>query len=246
MTTLKITKNQRQSKYLFCISCLLSIVTSSCAQNDENWFIHQMNSPPLNEIELYADKPTISGATYYSNTASTLKASKYDRMLFIVAGTCTGTVNSETLGLKTGDVLFLKANDTLKFSANVRMMIWTSKSSKIYHKSKTKKFTKAEIESERDSSENVWNSFIETSTMVAGLYMLPKSLDGDDTLTHRFDEINYVVSGSAKFKMNNTVIDVRPGSIMWVKRGVGHNFYNLSDDFDVFILFETINMNHDY
>jgi len=205
-----------------------------------------MDNFPLNETSVFVDKPTISGATFNMDSESTLKASKYDRMLFVVSGKCTATVKSKAFDLKTGDVIFLKANDVIKFSENIKMMLWTSKSTKINHKDKTEKFTKEQIETKRDSLENVWNSFIETSTMVAGLYMLPKSLNGDDTLIHDFDEINYVIKGTAKFKMNNTIVDVKPGSIMWVKRGVGHYFYELSDDFDVFILFETINMNHEH
>jgi len=239
-------KNEYQSKYLLCFLLALLIYTSLCAQNNENWYIHQMDNLPLNETRVYVDKPTISGAIFNMDNESILKASKYDRMLFIVDGNCTATVKSTALDLKTGDVVFLKANDIIKFSRNLKMMLWTSKSTKTNHKNKTEKFTKEQIEASRDSSENIWNSFIETSTMVAGLYMLPKSLNGDDTLIHSFDEINYVVNGTAKFKMNNTVINVKPGSIMWVKRGVGHYFQDLSDDFDVFILFETINMNHDH
>lgn len=220
--------------------------TSSCAQNEANWNIHQLESFPLNETTVYVDRPTISGATYHMDEESTLKASKYDRMLFIVDGKGMATVKSKKLDLKTGDVVFLKANDSIEFSTNLKMMLWTSKSTNTNHTDKTEQFTKEQIEAGRNSSENVYNSFIETSTMVAGLYMLPKSLGGDDTLIHDFDEINYVVNGSAKFKMNNTVIDVKPGSIMWVKRGIGHYFYDLSDDFDVFILFETIHMDHEH
>ncbi|TMU56493.1 AraC family ligand binding domain-containing protein [Flagellimonas algicola] len=239
-------KNQCESKQLFYALCLLLTAFSSYAQNDVKWHVYEMDKLSSNESVVYVDTPTISGETYVTNSASTLQASKSDRMLFVVEGMCTATVKSETMDLKTGDVVFLKADDTIKFSGSLKTMLWTSKSTKTNHRDKTGKFSKEEIEAERDASENVWNSFIDTSTMVAGLYMLPKSLNGDNTLTHIFDEINYVVNGSAKFKMNNTIVDVRPGSIMWVKRGVGHYFYDLSDDFDVFILFETINMDHDH
>lgn len=239
-------KDYYQTKQLLWILCALLTSTSSCAQNDDNWHIHHMDSLTLNKTNVYIDTPTISGETYNKNSESDLKASKFDRMLFIVDGNCTATVKSENLDLKTDDVVFLKANDVIKFSANIKMMLWTSKSTKSNQKSKTEHFTKAQIEDGRSSLENVYNSFIEASTMVAGLYMLPKSLNGDGTLIHDFDEINYVVNGTAKFKMNDTIIDVKPGSIMWVKKGVGHNFYELSDNFDVFILFETINMNHEH
>jgi len=224
--------------------CILLISTLSCAQNDENWEIHQLDKNLPYKTGVFVDKPTISGMTFHSDKSSIIIASKFDRVLFILEGNSKAIVNAKTFNLKIGDVVFLKANDAIKFSSAIKTMVWTSKSNQTDHKSITKKFTKAQIEASRDSSENVWHSFIETSTMVTGLYMLPKSLNGDGTLNHSFDEINYVVNGTAKFKMDEKVIDVKPGSIMWVKRGVGHYFYDLSDDFDVFILFETINMNH--
>jgi len=70
------------------------------------------------------------------------------------------------------------------------------------------------------------------------MYMLPQKLGGDETLTHKVDEVNIVVNGKAKFKMGNEVVDVQPGSIMWVKEGVGHYFYDLKENFDVLIMFE--------
>lgn len=239
-------KTYYKSNYLVFVLCVLLLSTSSYAQNDENWYILQMDSLPLIKTKVYVDTPTIRVDTYNQDNASVLKASIYDRMLFVLNGKCIATIKSEALDIKTNDVVFLKANDSIEFSENIKIMLWTSKSTKTNHEDKTEIFTAAQIDASRDASENVYNSFIEVSTMVAGLYMLPKSLNGDDTLNHEFDEINYVVNGTAKFKMNDTVIHVKPGSIMWVKRGVGHSFYDLSDDFDVFILFETIHMNHDH
>ena len=235
--------NCHQLKNVLFASCLLMLSFTTQAQEND-WAIFQLNDFPPNDTKVFVDRPTISGAAYSEKSESTLSASKYDRVLFIVSGTCSATVKAKKLDLRTGDVVFLKANDAIKFSGGVHIMFWTSKSTDTNHRSKTEQFTKKQIEKSRDSSENIWNSFIETTTMVTGLYMLPESQDGDGTLNHGFDEINYVVKGSAKFKMNDTVIDVEPGSVMWVKRGVDHNFYDLSEDFDVFILFETINMNH--
>lgn len=101
-------------------------------------------------------------------------------------------------------------------------MLWTSKSTKTDHSIETANFGKPEIESERDPLENVWNMFVDAPTMVAGLYMLPRSLNGASTLRHEMDEISYIVNGTAKFRMIDTVVEVQPGSVMWVKRGVGH------------------------
>ena len=38
--------------------------------------------------------------------------------------------------------------------------------------------------------------------------------------------------------MGDEVVDVQPGSIMWVKEGVDHYFYDLNENFDVLIMFE--------
>jgi hypothetical protein len=88
-------KDSNKSKWLFFILSALLISISSCAQNDENWHIHQMDSLPLNETSIYVDKPTISGTTYNTDNASILKISKYDLMLFIVYGNCTAKLKSK-------------------------------------------------------------------------------------------------------------------------------------------------------
>ncbi len=85
--------------------------------------------------------------------------------------------------------------------------------------------------------ENVWNDFLEVSTLTTGLYMLPATLGGDEVLTHEIDEINIVIEGKAGFSMGEDEIEVGPGSIVYVHNGVGHKFHSLTGDFKVIILF---------
>lgn len=87
------------------------------------------------------------------------------------------------------------------------------------------------------TAENSWTPFIQRSSATLGLYALPKELGGDNTLTHQIDEINIVIKGEAKFHMDDDVIAIKPGSVIWVERGVGHSFSDLSEDFEVLILF---------
>ncbi len=216
------------------------------AQPGEAWQVVLMDTISVQDKSVIFDKPTIAATFYSSNEYIELKASKYDRVLFLIEGEAIVKVHSESLRANAEDVLFVKANDLVRISGKSKFLVWASKSPKTSHDQETMKFAKEEIVAQRDSSMNVWHTFIECATMITGLYMLPKAKNGDGTLVHEMDEINYVTSGTAKFKMDDTIIEVQPGSVMWVKRGIGHHFYDLSDDFDVYILFETINMSHEH
>lgn len=87
-------------------------------------------------------------------------------------------------------------------------------------------------------TKNVWEPFHNCNTMMFGLYLLPKALGGDGTLTHKWDELNIVVKGSADFTVDGLVQRVRKDDLVFVAQGHGHNFSNLSEDFEVLILFE--------
>ena len=97
-------------------------------------------------------------------------------------------------------------------------------------------FTPEDMVSAREEGVNVWDPFLTASTMSLGMYMLPSALGGDDPLTHTFDEINIVVSGRGRFTVGEDTMSLEPGSIIYVERGEGHGFDDLSEDLDVLIL----------
>lgn len=231
------TRNIKKQIY-FAVIFSISIMFLANAQDNVKWQIYQLDDLNFKRSNDFLKTANIAANVETTGKNYMLKVSKYDRVVFVVEGKSSATNRKQKLLLNPRDVLFVKAYDTIRFHGELKLLTWTSKSTKINHHFKTQVFSENFITSKRDSSENVWNRFIQNSTMTTGLYMLPKSLNGDDTLNHTVDEINLVLNGTAKFKMNDTVIDVKPGSIMWVKNGVGHNFYDLSDDFDVYILFE--------
>ena len=96
---------------------------------------------------------------------------------------------------------------------------------------------RSDLSGHADPKENVWHPFVEASSMIFGLYLLPHALGGDSTLTHEVDEINVVLEGRSRFTMGGDTIEVGPGSIVFVERGVGHFFSELDRDFEVLILF---------
>ena len=78
-----------------------------------------------------------------------------------------------------------------------------------------------------------------------GLYMLPKSIGGDSTLTHKVDELNIVTGGAAVFSVDGKPIPVKKGDIIFVQKGLGHYFHDLQEDFDVLIFWEKKSVQND-
>jgi mannose-6-phosphate isomerase-like protein (cupin superfamily) len=103
-------------------------------------------------------------------------------------------------------------------------------------------FTLEGVGRERLPGGNTWNAFIRRPSMVFGLYMLPKSVGGDSALTHRWDEINLITAGTGKFQVGSDIMEVRPGDIIYVRKGNPHFFHSLNEDLDILIFFEMASM----
>jgi len=99
-------------------------------------------------------------------------------------------------------------------------------------------FSPGQIETGRNGGQNAWNAFLRSKSMIYGLYMLPKKLNGDSALTHRWDEVNLITKGRGKFQVGERIMDVKPGDIIYVRKGNPHFFRTLLDDLDILILFE--------
>ncbi len=166
---------------------------------------------------------------------------KLDEVYYIVAGEAVLRVHKEDIPVQPGSVIYVKAEVPHAFrdiSEDLQVLVVFPKTKPDAKDKDWLAFKMDEIQSERESDENIWNPFLNVATMRFGLYMLPEKIGGDSTLTHRVDEVNIVINGSAQFAMGDDEISVQPGSIMWVQEGVGHYFHTLSEDFDVLILFE--------
>jgi len=68
--------------------------------------------------------------------------------------------------------------------------------------------------------------------------MLPRSSGGDARLVHQWDELNIIVQGACSFRTDKEVIEVKEGTIMFVREGNGHFFNSLKSNTDILILWD--------
>jgi len=164
---------------------------------------------------------------------------RYDTLYIVMEGTLTIAGGPTITKISPGDVAYVRAGvehylNPLPKATYLRISPTSSSS---MDNPAFRVFWNEDIRTPWKPDANEWNPFLEVNSMTFGLYMLPQALDGDQTLTHDVDEINIVIKGDAKFRMDDDEIKVGPGSIMWVKAGVGHYFHDLSEDFEVLIMF---------
>ena|SRR5438874_631613 len=78
--------------------------------------------------------------------------------------------------------------------------------------------------------------FIRVPALSAGVYRLGARAK-DEQKPHSEDEIYYVIEGHAKFDCGGKVQEVRPGSILFVERGVEHRFVNITRELVLLVVF---------
>jgi mannose-6-phosphate isomerase-like protein (cupin superfamily) len=166
---------------------------------------------------------------------------RYDEIYYVLEGEGTLHSGGKEVHAKAGSVIFVRAQVAHFFhdiKSPLTVLVLFSKGESSEKDPSEMQFTLADVERKRKPIENVWNPFIQVSTMTFGLYMLPKKLHGDSTLTHRWDELNIVTRGSGKFTIDGFTMNVSTGDIIYVRKQKGHYFHDLKKDFDVLILFE--------
>ncbi len=181
--------------------------------------IYQLKKRETGEKKIYAE----DGAFYILGSSGKLRTDSGDVVI------------------NKGEVLYIKAGCETQFVANREKLVILEIFSMASTTQDSKGFvhySQAQEEQLRNPAQNAWNPFLRSKTMVFGLYMLPKKIGGDSTLTHPVDELNYVTSGSGKFTVDNYTMDVKEGDIVFVGKTHGHYFHDLNSDFDVLIFWE--------
>ncbi len=164
----------------------------------------------------------------------------FDEVYWIKKGKAKIRIGSNDFDIAAGDAVFVQAKQTHYFhqiTETLDILVLFSKAAFDSHEKIDQINALTDLTKSRDANKNVWNDFLKRKSMTFGLYMLPAATGGDKALTHHFDEINFVVEGSAKFIAGEQEVEVGPGSLFFVPKNTPH-YFETTNGIDVFILFE--------
>ena len=82
-----------------------------------------------------------------------------------------------------------------------------------------------------------WLPFMKGKNVLTGIYHL-KSGAEDKQQPHDTDEVYYVASGKAKFKAGDETVEIKSGSILFVKAEVSHHFFDIEEDLVLVVFFD--------
>jgi mannose-6-phosphate isomerase-like protein (cupin superfamily) len=203
--------------------------------------LSQQKSKKTNSVE-FLKESTLSGTIRHIGKKETVNSVwGSDMACYVVNGTGKVKIGSNTFALTKGTIVFIPRNLSYSFfevESPLDIFQLVSFENKSKGDTVAQSFSPTQIETGRNAGQNAWNAFLRSKSMIYGLYMLPKKLNGDSALTHRWDEVNLITKGSGKFQVGERIMDVEPGDIVYVRKGNPHFFHTLPDDLDILILFE--------
>ena len=99
-----------------------------------------------------------------------------------------------------------------------------------------------DLRAERKKKRRSYLSFLDRSTLTTGLYVLKKGAK-DDQSPHGQDEVYYVITGKAKFRVGRGAqardMDARPGTVLFVAAHEEHRFHTIEEDLELLVFFST-------
>ena len=81
-----------------------------------------------------------------------------------------------------------------------------------------------------------YNEFVRVPDLSAGCYRLPAG-STDPQRPHAEDELYYVVRGRSKFLGGDQVVEVGPGSVLYVAKQLEHRFFDITEDLEILVFF---------
>ena len=163
-----------------------------------------------------------------------------DEVFYIFEGTGTITIGTTEQAVAEGDALIARGalETRIATESSIKVVVTSMRRSSFVGAGGFTHHPETNITSAKDPGRNSWNPFMREDNVLLGLYSLPQSLGGDQTLTHTWEELNIIKSGSSRFNVITEDMIVRPGSLVFVENGAGHYFDRLSSTIDIMILWE--------
>ena len=192
-------------------------------------------------VEVF-DKPSMSVA-YVEVSASQLSArpqTTSDEVFFIFDGNGALKVGDTEQAVSKGEAVIVQGSfDTVVTTdSTIQVIVVTMKENGFTSASGFRHYSANQVTASKTPNSNSWNPFLQQANVLFGLYSLPLTFGGDQSLTHTWEELNIITEGASRFSIGDQSIDIERGSIVFVDKGVGHFFDQLSSSIDIMILWE--------
>jgi mannose-6-phosphate isomerase-like protein (cupin superfamily) len=86
------------------------------------------------------------------------------------------------------------------------------------------------------SSGRPYREFLRVPALSCGIYTLPAGSE-DLQAPHDEDEVYHVLKGRARLKVAGEVVEVGPGSILYVRATAEHSFFEIEEDMTLLVFF---------
>ena len=93
----------------------------------------------------------------------------------------------------------------------------------------------AELEKRIESSQ-LYREFLRVPALSCGIYTLPAG-SKDLQAPHDEDEIYYVLGGRARVRIDEKIVPVRPGSILYIQSTSAHSFFEIEKEITLLVFF---------
>lgn len=239
------------SNYILILTSLLLVLYSrpALSQTSQPWKLFELkqltqkNKTTDGSYFRFLNEPTLSMGLYElkAGTSDAQNPHQLDEVYYIVKGEALLVAGVDTVEAAPGTIAYVKAGIPHRFvdiAEDLQVLVIFSKTEPSAGDPDYFTFTLDELREQGSSDQHEWHPFLDVSTMKMGLYMLARTVRGDETLAHEVDEINIVVDGKSTFMVDNEKFEVKPGSVFYVEQGHGHHFKELREEyFEVLILF---------
>ncbi|MEQ6119514.1 cupin domain-containing protein [Reichenbachiella sp. MALMAid0571] len=238
-------------RYIALLGCLFLFMSqTSIAQYGKNWAAYPMDS--LEKVIVksgknwlpFIEKLSMDCGLYRLSAGSedVQEPHRLDEAYYIVKGKATLDVQGKKQDVQKGSIVYVQANAKHKFeniTEDLLVLVFFSKRHPKPSNTQYQYFDYEELLKEGHPKFNTTNSFLIAPTMNLGLSMMPQVKNGHEMVKHKVDEFSLVINGKGKFALGkNDTVNVVPGTFLYVKDKVPHQFFGLEEDLEVLIMFE--------
>ena len=97
-------------------------------------------------------------------------------------------------------------------------------------------FTIDALLAEQDESRRRYLEFLRVPSLSLGVYRLRVG-EADPQQPHGEDEVYHVIAGRSRFTSGGETVEVAPGTLLFVERGVEHRFTEIAEDLTILVFF---------